>query len=163
MYVCTFLWQKVRSRPTYLPTYFDKMWVKFSWKWDKPEPSHSYHLQITPILVPSYNIKTSGPFINAKTWVKVPSRSVEYWIHFEWNKHRCTYLVEIWIHCCTSWNWRCMENTLVYIQSQQWKRNVRIALGWQLTGENWENYNNMRNCHLSELMCEVSFHCLLRA
>ena len=56
-----------------------------------------------------------------------------------------------------------LGNTLGYIQSQQWKRNVRIALGWQLTGENWENYNDMRNCHLSELMCEVSFHCLLRS
>ena len=27
----------------------------------------------------------------------------------------------------------CMENTLVFIQSQQRKRNVRIALRWQLT------------------------------
>ena len=28
----------------------------------------------------------------------------------------------------------CMENTLVFIQSQQRNRNVRIALGTQLTG-----------------------------
>ena len=28
----------------------------------------------------------------------------------------------------------CMENTLVFIQSQQRNRNVRIALGRQLTG-----------------------------
>ena len=33
-------------------------------------------------------------------------------------------LVEIWIHCCTK-----LKNTLAFIQSQQRKRNVRIALG----------------------------------
>ena len=40
-------------------------------------------------------------------------------------------LVEIWIHCCTKLNlgMNILENTLAYIQSQQWKRNVRIALG----------------------------------
>ena len=30
----------------------------------------------------------------------------------------------------------CIGNAVVYIQSQQWKRNVRIALRSQLTGEN---------------------------
>ena len=44
-------------------------------------------------------------------------------------------LVDIWIHCCTSWNWICIGNAVVYIQSQQWKRNVRIALRSQLTSE----------------------------
>ena len=28
-------------------------------------------------------------------------------------------LVDIWIHCCTSWNWICMEYAVVYIQTQQ--------------------------------------------
>ena len=44
-------------------------------------------------------------------------------------------LVDIWIHCCASWNWICIGNAVVYIQSQQWKRNVRIALRSQLTCE----------------------------
>ena len=44
-------------------------------------------------------------------------------------------LVDIWIHCCASWNWICIGNAVVYIQSQQWKRNVRIALRGQLTCE----------------------------
>ena len=45
-------------------------------------------------------------------------------------------LVKIWIHCCTSWKLRyCVENTLVFIQLQQWKRNMRIALRSQLTGD----------------------------
>ena len=44
-------------------------------------------------------------------------------------------LVDIWIHCCASWNWFALENAVVYIQSQQWKRNVRIALRSQLTCE----------------------------
>ena len=63
----------------------------------------------------------------------------------------CTFeefiLVEIWIHCCTSWSctvlyctrsWsevNSIGNAVVYIQSQQWKRNVRIALRSQLTSE----------------------------
>ena len=40
---------------------------------------------------------------------------------------------------------------------------------WELLlGVNWqgiiqENYIVMGNCHLRELMCELSFHCLLRA
>ena len=40
-------------------------------------------------------------------------------------------LVEIWIHCCTKVELVliALENTLVYIQMQQLKRNVRIALG----------------------------------
>ena len=29
----------------------------------------------------------------------------------------------------------CVENTLVFIQSQQWKRNVRVTLRSQLTGD----------------------------
>ena len=37
-------------------------------------------------------------------------------------------LVDIWIHCCASWNWIALENAVVYIQSQQWKRNVRLTL-----------------------------------
>ena len=39
-------------------------------------------------------------------------------------------LVEIWIHHCTKLKSRMntLENTLVFIQSQQWMRNVRIAL-----------------------------------
>ena len=47
---------------------------------------------------------------------------------------------------------------LVYIHSQQ--RDWEM---WELLlGANWqgiiqENYNDMRNRHLSELMCEVSF------
>ena len=44
-------------------------------------------------------------------------------------------LVDIWIHCCASWKWLCIGNAVVYIQSQQWKRNVRIALRSQLTSE----------------------------
>ena len=44
-------------------------------------------------------------------------------------------LVDIWIHCCASWNWIYIGNAVVYIQSQQWKRNVRIALRSQLTSE----------------------------
>ena len=28
-------------------------------------------------------------------------------------------LVDIWIHCCASWNWICIGNAVVYIQSQQ--------------------------------------------
>ena len=44
-------------------------------------------------------------------------------------------LVDTWIHCCASWNWICIGNAVVYIQSQQWKRNVRIALRSQLTCE----------------------------
>ena len=44
-------------------------------------------------------------------------------------------LVDIWIHCCASWKWICIGNAVVYIQSQQWKRNVRIALRSQLTCE----------------------------
>ena len=44
-------------------------------------------------------------------------------------------LVDIWMHCCTSWNGICIGNAVVYIQSQQWKRNVRIALRSQLTSE----------------------------
>ena len=44
-------------------------------------------------------------------------------------------LVEIWIHCCTKLEVNTLENTLAYIQSQQWKRNVRIALRSQLTGD----------------------------
>ena len=44
-------------------------------------------------------------------------------------------LVDIWIHCCASWKWVCIGNAVVYIQSQQWKRNVRIALRSQLTSE----------------------------
>ena len=51
----------------------------------------------------------------------------------------CTFeefiLVGIWIHCCASWKWICIGNAVVYIQSQQWKRNVRIALRSQLTCE----------------------------
>ena len=84
-------------------------------------------------------------------------KDVEYWIRFEWNKQRmyvCTLeefiLVDIWIHCCTKLKSFIitLENTLAFfIQSQQWRRNVRIALSWQLTGENWENYIDMRNCH----------------
>ena len=44
-------------------------------------------------------------------------------------------LVDIWIHCCASWNWICIGNAVIYIQSQQWKRNVRIAFRSQLTSE----------------------------
>ena len=44
-------------------------------------------------------------------------------------------LVDVWIHCCTWMNWICIGNAVVYIQSQQWKRNVRIALRSQLTSE----------------------------
>ena len=56
-------------------------------------------------------------------------------------------LVDIWIHCCTSWSCTVLYctvhgvgvnsigNAVVYIQSQQWKRNVRIALRSQLTSE----------------------------
>ena len=35
----------------------------FSWKIMKTKPCRSYHLQITPILVASFNFKTSGPVI----------------------------------------------------------------------------------------------------
>ena len=28
-------------------------------------------------------------------------------------------LVDIWMHCCTSWNWICIGNAVVYIHSQQ--------------------------------------------
>ena len=46
-------------------------------------------------------------------------------------------LVEIWIHCCTKLNieLNIIGNTLALIQSQQWMRNVRIALRSQLTSE----------------------------
>ena len=42
----------------------------------------------------------------------------------ETNTDVCMYteefiLVDIWIHCCTKLKWRCMENTLAFIQSQQ--------------------------------------------
>ena len=35
-------------------------------------------------------------------------------------------LVDIWMHCCTSWNWFALENAVVYIQSQQWMRKDEI-------------------------------------
>ena len=35
----------------------------FSWKLDKTEPSRLHHLQMTPILVPSFNFKTSSLII----------------------------------------------------------------------------------------------------
>ena len=35
-------------------------------------------------------------------------------------------LVDIWIHCCASWNWFALENAVVYIQSQQWMRKDEI-------------------------------------
>ena len=58
-------------------------------------------------------------------------------------------------------DWIALEKYWFIYTCNKGLRNVRIALRSQLTEENWENYNDMRNCHLSELMCEVSFHCLL--
>ena len=55
-----------------------------------------------------------------------------------------------------------LNNWFIYTHNKG-LRNVRIALRSQLTEENGENYNEVRNCHMSELMCEVSFHCLLRS
>ena len=37
-------------------------------------------------------------------------------------------LVDIWMHCCTSWKRICMEYAVVYIQTQQYKRKDEIAL-----------------------------------
>ena len=45
---------------------------------------------------------------------------------------RCTYVhlknlfQQTWIHCCASWKWICIENAVVYIQSQQWMRKDEI-------------------------------------
>ena len=57
---------------------------------------------------------------------------------FEWNKHRCICtLLEFIVINVVSLLYKVkvigMEITLVFIQSQQWKRNVRNALGIQLT------------------------------
>ena len=44
------------------------------------------------------------------------------------NRDLDTLLYKLELNCC-------VENTLVFIQSQQWKRNVRIALRSQLRGD----------------------------
>ena len=100
--------------------------------------------------------------------------SLEYWICFEGNKDRCTYvyledvfLVEIWIHCCTHWSWRCMEITLVFIKLQQWMRNVIIALN---ENENmritlmWETVtlrSELVKCHFNVCFVPNIFKCQL--
>ena len=43
-------------------------------------------------------------------------------------------LVDIWIHCCTSWKEVYMHRKCSNLyRMQQWKRNVRIVLRSQLT------------------------------
>ena len=80
-------------------------------------------------------------------WIDVqllPFLVVEYWICFKWNKHRCTYvqivefiLVELHASYCTRMNWFTLENTLAFIQLQQWMRNVRITLRSYWQPINW--------------------------
>ena len=85
-----------------------------------------------------------------------------YWIRFEWNKRRCTYvhwrifiLVEIWIHCCTRLNWTLELNmhwknaglyTLATKDWEMWElllganwqvRVNRITIAWETV--TWEN------------------------
>ena len=54
------------------------------------------------------------------------------------------------MHCCTSWNWICIGNAVVYIQSQQWKRKDEIALRCTIDTVDWielqwsENLSTMR-------------------
>ena len=66
---------------------------------------------------------------------------VKYWIRFEWNKRRCTYVhwriyssrdLDTLLHKVEVIS---IEGILVFIQSHQRMRNVRIALRSQLTSE----------------------------
>ena len=136
--------------------------ARSEWALKQSNNASEYHIRCTISLIKFHLWKWK--------WIVV---HVDYWIRFEWNKNRCTYVhwriyssrdLDTLLHRLKMKIWMItLENTLAFIQSQQWKRNVRIALRSQLTEENWENYNDMRNCHLSEPLCEVSFHCLLCA
>ena len=71
-------------------------------------------------------------------------------------------LVEIWIHCCTSWRWRSE-----WIHWLLYNRNNGREMWELLLGANWQKRTGRitmtwETVTLSELPCEVSFHCLLR-
>ena len=77
---------------------------------------------ITEMTVPTDKQQLRYGKLHGDCWIigrqTIAERNVEQ------TKDVCMYieefiLVDIWIHCCTSWNWIALEYAVVYIHSQQ--------------------------------------------
>ena len=96
---------------------------------------------IHAMMLPQYNLL-------ANVFFPVPFNQIHYYLGHCWiigyvssetKMYVCTLeefiLVEIWIHCCTSWNWITLEKCWFIYTCNKGLRNVRIALRSQLTSE----------------------------